>query len=104
MTADGRGVVSHAGVRLLADMAERAGVGADLGAALAPIVVRRRRHDPGDVLVDLAVTLADGGECVSDLKVLRDQPALFGEVASQPTAWRVLDQIDDELLGALQKA
>jgi hypothetical protein len=38
------------------------------------------------------------------LKVLRDQPALFGEVASQPTAWRVLDQIDDELLGALQKA
>jgi hypothetical protein len=104
VTADGRGVVSHAGVRLLADVAERAGVGADLGAALAPMVARRRRHDPGDVLVDLAVMLADGGECVSDLKVLRDQPALFGEVASQPTAWRVLDQVDDELLGCLQKA
>jgi len=104
VTADGRGVVSHAGARLLADMAERAGVGADLGAVLAPIVARRRRHDPGDVLVDLAVTLADGGECVSDLRVLRDQPALFGQVASQPTAWRVLDQVDGELLGGLQKA
>ena len=45
----------------------------------------RRRHAPGQVLVDLAVMLADGYEFVSDLKVLRDQPELFGEVASQPT-------------------
>lgn len=104
VTADGRGVVSHAGVRLVTDMAERAGLSADLGVALAPMVGRRRRHDPGDVLVDLAVMLADGGECVSDLKVLRDQPGLFGLVASQPTAWRVLDRIDEELLGALQAA
>jgi len=96
VTADGRGVVSHAGARLLSDVAERSGLGADLGAALAPMVRRRRRPDPGEVLVDLAVTLADGGECISDLKVLRNQPGLFGEVASQPTAWRVLDAIDDE--------
>jgi hypothetical protein len=54
------------------------------------------------VLVDLAVTLADGGECVSDLKVLRNQPGLFGEVASQPTAWRVLDSIDEATLAQLQ--
>lgn len=104
VTADGHGVVSHAGARLLADLAERAGLGVDLSAALSPLVKRRRRHAPGDVLVDLAVTLADGGECVSDLKVLSDQPALFGKVASQPTAWRVLDAIDEELLGALQAA
>jgi len=96
-------VVSHAGSRLLADVAERTGLGAELSAALAPMVKRRRRHAPGDVLVDLAVTLADGGECVSDLKVLRDQADLFGAVASQPTAWRVLDGIDDDLLAALQK-
>ena len=104
VTADGRGVVSHAGSRLLADLAGRAGLGGDLGAALAPMVTRHRRHDPGEVLVDLAVTLADGGECVSDLKVLRDQPGLFGEVASQPTAWRVLDAIDDGLLKSAQAA
>lgn len=104
VTADGRGVVSHAGARLLADVADRAGVGGDLSAVLASMVGRPRRHDPGDVLVDLAVMLADGGECVSDLKVLRDQPDLFGEVASQPTAWRVLDSIDEVLLAQLQSA
>ncbi len=104
VTADGAGVVSHAGARLLADMASRSGIGGDLSAALASIVKRPRRHAPGDVLVDLAVMLADGGECVSDLRVLRDQPGLFGEVASQPTAWRVLDSIDGACLAALQAA
>jgi Transposase DDE domain group 1 len=44
------------------------------------------------VLRDLAVLLADGGDCLSDLAVLRDQPALFGPVASTPTAWRVLER------------
>jgi len=53
------------------------------------------------VLGDLAVTLAEGGECVSDLKVLHDQPGLFGQVASQPTAWRVLDSIDENILAYL---
>ena len=47
-----------------------------------------------EVLVDLAVMLADGGETISDLAVLRDQPQLFGEVASLATAWRTLDAID----------
>ena len=104
VTADGHGVVSHAGSRLVADLAERAGLGADLSAALGPVVKGHRRHAPGDVLVDLAVMLADGGECVSDLKVLRDQPDLFGEVASQPTAWRLLDAIDESLLAGLAAA
>lgn len=104
VTADGRGVVSHAGVRLLADVAERSGLGADLSGVFASKLKRPRRHAPGDVLVDLAVTLADGGECVSDLKVLRDQRGLFGDVASQPTAWRVLDAVDEALLASLQAA
>jgi len=56
------------------------------------------------VLVDLAVMLADGGECVSDLRVLRNQPGLFGAVASQPTAWRVLDAVDEAGLAKLQAA
>ena len=42
------------------------------------------------MLRDLVVMLADGGDCLSDLAVLRDQPELFGRVASTPTAWRIL--------------
>jgi hypothetical protein len=45
------------------------------------------------VLRDLAVLLADGGDCLSDLAVLRDQPELFGPVASTPTAWRVVERL-----------
>jgi hypothetical protein len=97
-------VVSHAGARLLADVVDRSGLGEDLSVALAATVKGRRRHAPGDVLADLAVMLADGGECISDLKVLRNQPGLFGAVASQPTAWRLLDAIDAELLARLQSA
>ena len=44
------------------------------------------------MLRDLAVMLADGGDCLSDLAVLRDQPVLFGPVASTPTAWRVIER------------
>jgi Transposase DDE domain group 1 len=51
--------------------------------------------------VDLAVMLADGGEAISDLAVLRDQPGLFGEVASTPTAWRTLEAIDDDCLARI---
>ena len=74
--ADGAGLVGHAGCRLLTDLAERTGLDQGLSKALAPLV-RRRRHDPGRVLVDLAVTLADGGECIADLATLRQQPDLF---------------------------
>jgi len=54
--------------------------------------------------VDLAVTLADGGECIADLCTLRQHPDLFGEVASTPTAWRLLDSIEEPLLERLEEA
>ena len=69
---------------------------------MASTVRRRRAIDPGWVLVDLAVTLADGGDCLSDLRTLRDQPELFGRVASGPTAWRVIDSVDEAVLDALR--
>ena len=72
--------------------------------ALAPMAQRVRRHDPARVLVDLAMTLAAGGECISDLAVIRQQPELFGQVASTPTAWRVLDSIDERMLARLTAA
>ena len=104
VTADGKGVVSNAGSRLLAEMADLSGLTDALSAALAPMCKRRRRHDPGRVLVDLAVTIAGGGDALSDLVALRHQPGVFGAVASVPTAFRVVDAIDDKLLAAIRAA
>jgi hypothetical protein len=104
VTADGAGVAGHTGSRLLADMADVVGLTDGLSAAMAPTRQRRSAHDPGRVLVDVAVTVADGGTSLSDLKVLRDQPELFGPVASDPTAWRVLDSIDAAVLTAIDEA
>jgi hypothetical protein len=104
VTTGGRGVVGHAGARLLADVADTLGLTEALSAAMAPTKVRRRGHDRGDVVVDLAVMLADGGETISDLAVLRDQPGLFGAVASTSTAWRALEAVDGPVLARIGEA
>lgn len=96
VTADGAGVVGHVGARLLADLADASGLTGALSAAMAPTKQRRRGHDRGQVLADLAVMIADGGDAISDLAVLRNQPELFGEVASTPTAWRTLEAVDTD--------
>jgi hypothetical protein len=106
VTADGAGLVSHAGTALLARVADKLGLTGALSRGLGSIKQRRRGHDPGRVIRDLAVMLADGGECVSDLGAVRDQQALFGAVASDSTAFRVIDRIASEpgLLDALRAA
>jgi Transposase DDE domain group 1 len=104
VTGDGRGVVGHAGTRLLSDLADRLGLTAGLSTAMAPTKQRRRGHDRGRVLADLAVMIADGGTAISDLAVLRDQPNLFGEVASTPTAWRTLEAVDAAALARIAQA
>ena len=104
VTADGTGVAAHVGSRLLADMADALGLTDGLSAAMAPTRRRRSAHNPGRVLVDLAVSVADGGTSMSDLKVLRNQPEVFGTVASDPTAWRVLASVDDDVLVAIDAA
>ena len=96
VTGDGRGVASHAGVLLVAELADRVGLTAGLSAAMAHTRRRRSVHDPGVVLAQLAVSLVDGGDCLSDIAVLRNQPDLFGAVASDPTVFRVLDSIHSE--------
>jgi hypothetical protein len=97
-------VVNHAGARLLVEVADETGLTAGLSAAMAPTKQRRRGHDRGRTLVDLAVMLADGGEAISDLAVLRDQPGLFGQVASDPTAWRTLEAVGADELEAITAA
>jgi hypothetical protein len=102
--ADGTGQVSHAGSALVAGVADRVGLTRALSAAMAPTRQRRSAHDPGVVLRDLAVMLADGGECLSDLGALRDQLDLYGNVASDATAFRVIDSIDEPCLARLRGA
>jgi len=93
VTPDGEGLVSHAGSALLAGVAEKTGLTRALSVALGGVRQRRGRHDPGRVICDLAVMLADGGDCLADLGAMRDQAPLFGQVASASTAFRLVDQV-----------
>lgn len=104
VTTGGKGVVSHAGARLLVDLADELGLTENLSVAMAPTKSRRRGHDRGEVLVDLAVALADGATTISDMRVLGDQPGLFGAVASVPTTWRTLEAMDDATLDRIAEA
>jgi hypothetical protein len=77
----------------LGELADRLGLPGELDRWAGRGQPPRARHRTGRVLADLAVMLADGGDCLSDLAVLRDQPGVFGSVASTPTAWRVLERL-----------
>ena len=106
VAADGDGLVSHVGAALLAEVADRVGLTRELSQALEGVRERRGRHDPGRVIRDLAVMLGDGGDCLSDLRAVRDQEPLFGPVASDSTAFRLIDRIAEEpgLLAAVRTA
>ena len=104
VTADGSGVVSHAGARLLSDLADQTTLTTRLSSGLCGLARRRTRHDPGRVLTDLAVAIADGAECISDVATLADQPGLFGPVASDTTVWRLLERLDAAQLARVASA
>jgi Transposase DDE domain group 1 len=91
VVADGERIVSHVGAALLAELSDRLGLTGELGRR-ANRGVRAGAHDRGQVLRDLVVMLADGGDAVSDLAALREQPDLFGQVCSTATAWRILNE------------
>ncbi|MFC4110923.1 IS1380 family transposase [Micromonospora zhanjiangensis] len=99
----GRGVVSHAGLVLLRALADRTG----LTGALSRAVARRGftpGRDRGRVLTDLAVMIADGGEAIADIDVVRHQADVFGRVASPATCWRALDEVDDVRVRRIARA
>ena len=91
VTADGTGIVSHAGLALVRALADNTGLTAGLSKALASD--RLLVHDRGRVLADLACAIGDGAEVISDFRAMGDQGELFGLVASVPTAWRTLAEI-----------
>ncbi|WP_121708784.1 IS1380 family transposase, partial [Streptomyces sp. E5N91] len=104
VSADGAGVVGHAGARLLADLADVTGLTSSYSTALRPLRPRGTGHDPGRIATDLAMMVADGGEAITDLATLRDQREVFGPIASTPTAWRLLAAVDERVLGPLRSA
>jgi hypothetical protein len=89
----GSGVVSHAGAVLLVDTVRAAGLDRALSAALEPWRKPTAIHDPSKILLDLAVSLALGGDCLADVAVLRAAPELFGPVASDPTISRLISSL-----------
>ena len=86
----GTGVVSQAGGLILTDTVRVSGIGSGLSEALSlwrkPFAV----HDPGKILTDLGLSLATGGDCLSDVDRLRAQPQVYGRVASDPTVSRLV--------------
>ncbi len=102
VTGDGAGLVSHAGLEWLAETADLAGLTEGLSTAMAGI--GGRRHDPGRTLAQVVLALADGATCLSDLAVLRNQPAMFGRVGSEATVWRTFERVGPVELRGIETA
>ncbi|MBW8707192.1 hypothetical protein MBT84_46925 [Streptomyces sp. MBT84] len=89
----GRTVVSQAGGVLLVETVRKAGLDTAISAALTPWRKPRAVHDPGKILLDVALAVALGGDCLADVAMLRAEPAVFGPVASDPTVSRLIDTL-----------
>ncbi|MET9444952.1 IS1380 family transposase [Streptomyces sp. NPDC006610] len=89
----GRAVVSQAGSVLLVETVRKAGLDTAISTALTPWRKARAVHDPGKTLLDLALAVALGGDCLADVGMLRCEPAVFGPVASDPTVSRLIDTL-----------
>ena len=93
--------MSQAGGVALQETARASGLDRLLRAALEPLRAARAVHDPAQVLLDLAVTLALGGGCLADVAVLRAEPGVYGSVASDPTVSRTIDALAKDAPRAL---
>lgn len=89
-------LISSTGASLLVQTAQVSGLALGLSRQLAPWRAVRSFHDPGKTVLDLAVAIALGGDCLADAALVRAQPDLFGAVASDPTISRLIDALGDE--------
>ena len=91
--AGGASLVSHAGATLLVETARRTGLAKELSTRLGRWRKPLATHDPGKIVLDLAVAVALGGDAAADVAVLRAQPGVFGSVASDPTVSRLIGRL-----------
>ncbi|MGW4968382.1 IS1380 family transposase [Nonomuraea sp. NPDC004186] len=101
-SADGTGLLSHAGSLLLLKTLRVTGLDRALSTQMERWRPARAVHDPGKIVADLAVALALGGDCLADIALLRAQPELFGAVASDPTVSRLIDRLAHDEAKALK--
>ena len=98
VAADGQGMTGRSGTALLAETADRIGLTAGLSRSVGGCR-SWIAHDPGKVVRDLVVMLADGGDALRHMKVLDGQPELFGDVASAATVNRTIVALANDELG-----
>jgi Transposase DDE domain group 1 len=99
--AGGESLVSHAGGALLVEAARRSGLAKELSVRLGPWRRPFATHNPGKIVLDLAVAVALGGDAACDIAVLRAQPGVFGLVASDPTVSRLIARLAEDADAAL---
>ena len=102
VSADGTGLVSRGGALLLTRTARATGLDEGLTAALGRWRAPRAVHDPGKAVLDLAVMVAAGGDCLADAAMLRAEPELFGPVASDPVISRLVTALAGDQARALK--
>jgi len=94
--------VGQAGGVLLTETIRASGLGQELSAALDRWRKPTAVHDPAKIVLDLALTLALGGDCLADIAVLRAEPGVYGRVASDPTVSRTIDVLAADVDAALK--
>ena len=106
VSADGQGVVSHAGVGMVRELADLSGLSSQVTAALADTYRGPWTHAPGDVFADLAAAVADGADCIDGVaQRCGDREHVFGPAASTTTMWRCVDErIDAKHLPGIRAA
>ena len=92
----GSGVVSQAGAALLLRTAESVGLITTLSRVLSPWRKPLAVHDPGKIVLDLAVAVALGGDCLADIGLARVEPGVFGLVAPDPTVSRLITALAED--------
>ena len=100
--AAGSGVVSQAGAVVLVETARTTGLDRELSRSLGRWRRPGARHDPGKVVLDHAVSLAVGGDCLADIAVLRAEPGIYGRVASDPTVSRTIAALAGDAPAAME--
>jgi len=106
VSADGQGVVSHAGMGMLRELADRTGLSSQVTAVLADTYRGPWMYAPGEVFADLACAVADGADCIDGVgQLCGDREHVFGAKASTTTMWRLVDErIDAAHLPAVRAA
>jgi hypothetical protein len=98
VSADGHGVVSHAGAGMLRELADLTGLSGQVTAVLADTYRGPWIYEPGAVFADLAAAVADGVNCIDGVgQACGDREHVFGPAASTTTMWRLVDERIDAI-------